>query len=127
MNRIFQGGRVVTTLRIMAMTLWFMVAVMVCAQTPVKPKEPYDSTKAQLASGRQAKLQVQADNAEKQYKAFTDQLQQRYNAEQKTIDDWENDVRKANGWDATYRWNADNDTWTHIEPPKLPAKETPHK
>jgi hypothetical protein len=88
--------------------------------TTVTPKTPYDSTKAQLAAEREKTLsltnQILSDNFNKQ----TNEERQQYAAQDKILTDWVIQVRKDNGWDDSYTYNSNGDTWTHIQ--KAPVK-----
>lgn len=87
----------------------------------VVPKAPYDSTKAQLWAEKQKNFQMQANQITTLYQAQMKDLQDKYVGQVKPMTDWMADVRKANGWDDTYTWNSDDDTWTHTPKPAPPT------
>lgn len=91
------------------------------AVVKVTPKAPYDSTKAQLWAEKQKNLQLQAVQLQAQYQAGVKDLGDKYNSITQSLDAWVGAVRTANGWDDTYTWDRDSDTWTHTPKPPPPA------
>ena len=87
-------------------------------QAKVEPKQPYDSTKAQLAVEKEKNLQLQFQDVQRQ-------MQQQYQAQEAFIASWEASVRAANKWDETYTYDRATDSWTHA--PKAAVKEPEKK
>lgn len=92
------------------------------ASDKVEPKAPYESTKAQLYVEKQKNLQFQAGQNTSAYQSQMKDLQAQFVDLEKKVNDWIDEVRKANGWDESYTYNRDTDTWTHTTP-KPPAAE----
>lgn len=94
------------------------------AMAAVKPKEPYDSTKGQLYFEKMRNQALQAAQLQAQYAALRKQLQDEYEKEQQALDAWTGAIRKANGWDGSYRYDGARDEWTHTPAtPAAPAKK----
>lgn len=86
----------------------------------VTPKQPYDSTKAQLAYEKQKNAQLEYNQATIEYQQKIKELQSQWQAAQKEKDDWVQEIRKDNNWDETYIYNFDTDQWTHNPKPEIP-------
>lgn len=89
------------------------------ANTPgpvVKPKDPYDSTKAQLAWTKR-KLYVSQYQQILATMPAIQALQHQDSEQAKFLDDWMKQVRKDNGWDDTYVYDPEQDHWVHAEKP----------
>jgi hypothetical protein len=106
----------------------------------VKPKEPYDDRDAQLAAEVEKNLRLQYAGTERdlqdkiaalpqvqQLEAETAAAEQKLNAQfaeqQKALATWTDKVRKDNGWDASYQWNAATREWSHAAPTPAPADQ----
>lgn len=93
----------------------------------VKPKAPYDSTKAQLAVTKQENLQLKANAATTAYQDQMKQFQADWRTEENFLTGWIEEVRKANGWDATYTYDQAKDEWVHTPKVKADAVKPPVK
>lgn len=95
----------------------------------VTPKAPYDSDKAQLAYEKQKNAQLTANAATQAYQAQMKDLQGQWQTEEQVILAWVAEVKKANGWDDTYTYDREKDSWTHTPKPDKETKpaETPKK
>jgi hypothetical protein len=110
----------------------------------VKPKAPYDDRDGKLAAMTEQKLRLQYADSQRKLQdqvsalpqvkqmvaaeAQVDQgLQKQFDEQEKLKTAWIDEVRKANGWDASYIWNENTGEWSHTvapapKPPE-PAKK----
>jgi hypothetical protein len=55
-------------------------------------------------------------------------LGDKYNTLDQSLNGWVGAVRTANGWDDTYTWDRESDTWTHTpKPAATPPQADPAK
>lgn len=125
-----------TIFRLSIFTAYFMSIAMVTAQAPpaappaqpaaqpATPKTPYDSTKAQLAVTKEENLQLKASALTSEYQKQLGDMRAQFADLDKQIQEWSDQVRKDNGWDATYQYDRQKDQWTHTPPaPKVEEKK----
>ena len=89
----------------------------------VVPKAPYSSDHAQLAQAKMDGAQKDVANIQLQAKPMLEAAQNTYAAWQQKLNDWKVSVRKANGWDDTYDYDAQKDEWFHNVPKPSEAKK----
>lgn len=89
----------------------------------VTPKAPYESTKTQLFVEKEKNLQLQASQITASYQNQMKDFQSQYSDLEKKVGNWVEEVRKDNGWDQTYTYDRETDSWTHTPKPPAPATE----
>lgn len=116
-------------------------------QEIVKPKRPYDDRDGKLATETENNLRLRYANNQRdlqdrvsalpqvqQMQAATAAADQKLDAEfgqqEKLLQAWTAQVRKDNGWDASYQWNSQTGEWIHsvtapAPPPKADTKSKP--
>lgn len=89
----------------------------------VTPKLPYSSTVAQLAFEREKNAQLTAKQMQDQFRDQMNDLQKKFADYQKSYDEFIDETRKANGWDASYVYDPDADKWIHHIQVATPKKK----
>jgi hypothetical protein len=129
--------------RIVILTAAFVLAFAALAQQPpvqppaqpqgqvVIPKTPYDSTKAQLSVAKEENLQLKANAIQVAFQQNMKDMQSQWQAEEAALNVWIAQIRRDNGWDATYTYDREKNQWVHApkaEPkPETKSAEAPKK
>lgn len=122
------------------MGCFLILSGLASAQAPVPPSAPvalpskYDTVEhlnTLLTLEKEKNINLQMMLLERQYKDTIADAHQQFNGDEQAVNDWIEKVRKDNGWDASYVYNRDTDTWVHVTPvtppvtPVAPVPATP--
>jgi hypothetical protein len=117
--------------------LIFLCGITIAGQQPPQPRpappvvpQKYDTVahlNALLLLEKQKNINLQMMLLEKQYKETVADAHQQYNEDEQQVSAWIEKVRKDNGWDASYVYDRETDTWTHAVQvhPATPSKPQP--
>ena len=97
--------------------------------TPALPSK-YDKTdhvSTLLILEKEKTLNLQMTAYDRDYKETLTKAREQYVTYEQQVNAWIEKVRKDNGWDATYSYDRNSDTWTHAVPVHPKAEPKPQK